>query len=92
MILLLSYAAVNVIIGPVFSVRAILPRIILSVLLYNVAYGLLAFPYWLASVFNYLRINVFFHVLAIILFSEGVFYCFRWKPYGPGRTTKDPLT
>ena len=47
MILLLSYAAVHGIIGPLFSVRTILPRVISSVLIYNVAYGLLAFPYWL---------------------------------------------
>jgi hypothetical protein len=48
-------------------------------LIYSVTYGLLAFPYWLVSVVNFLDINVFFHTLMIILFSEAIVDYFRKK-------------
>jgi hypothetical protein len=71
-ILLCSYSIVKLVSG-LLDFDRILKRVLISLGLYCVAYGLIAFPFFLSSFFQPFLVNVFLHSLILIIVIEIVF-------------------
>jgi hypothetical protein len=71
-ILLCCYSIVKLVSG-LLDFDRILKRVLIAFGLYCVAYGLIAFPFFLASFFQPFPINVFLHALILIIVIEFVF-------------------
>jgi hypothetical protein len=72
-ILLCCYSVVKIV-SPLLGFDTIGKRILYTIGLYCIAYGLLAWPYLIASFFQPFAVNVFVHGLLLLLGMEGLFY------------------
>jgi len=70
--LLSSYCIVKLL-SSILKFDTIFKRLLLTVLLYCFAYGIIAFPFLIASFFQPIEINVFVHVFILIVIIEVVF-------------------
>jgi len=71
-IFLCCYSIVKLL-SPFLSFDSIRKRIVITTGLYCITYGIIAFPYLIASFFQPLIINVFLHVFAIVIAIEILF-------------------
>jgi hypothetical protein len=71
-ILLCSYSLVRLI-TPILGLNTFYQRVFATILLYSIFYGLYAFPFWIASFIQPIRLNVFLQVLLLIILVEYLF-------------------
>lgn len=73
LILLCCYAVIRPL-SFILHFNTILQRLIATTVLYIIAYGLLAWPYMIASFFQPLPRNIFIHSIVLLLLVEYVFW------------------
>ena len=71
-ILLCSYSLVRLI-TPILGLNTFTQRIFVTIILYSIFYGLYAFPFWVASFIQPIKLNVFLQVLFLIILVEYLF-------------------
>ena len=71
-VLLCCYTVVRLL-SPVLEFNSVLKRLIITIALYCLVYALIAFPFLLASFFQPFSVNVFIHVLIMIILIEMIF-------------------
>jgi hypothetical protein len=76
-ILLCCYCVVKLV-SPLLDFDTIFKRVIITIVFYCFAYGLIAFPYLITSFLQPFLVNVFLHGLGLILITE-YFFCWPSK-------------